>query len=124
MAGIKKRFGDTTDLTVLLFSRSRRLEKPLITTMRAQPLFLEPKETDVANDLTRNAVDQMFENAIVSRHLAAEVLMRVAVDGAYGSFPPDVTCEQLGEALHRLCLNSTESNPLEGIVRGWRGCEA
>lgn len=54
-----------------------------------------------------------------SRYEAAEILRKVADDGEHGLFPSDVTCEELGRALHRICINSPEEHPLEAILLGW-----
>ena len=55
-----------------------------------------------------------------SRYWAAEVLRRVAQLGEVGHFPDDVTLEDLGRALHRICINAPEEDPLIALLRGWR----
>jgi len=65
-----------------------------------------------------------ISGSINSRHRAAEVLTKVAEAGSWGGFPSisDVTCEQLGQALERICINAPGENPLEEILTGW--CKA
>ena len=55
-----------------------------------------------------------------SRHEAADVLRKVADAASWGGFPSDVTCEQVGQALERICLNAPVANPLTRVLRGWR----
>ncbi len=68
------------------------------------------------------AVLEGFSGMIGSRHEAAEILRKVADAGSYGGFPEDVTCEQLGQALERICLNLPARNPKFAVLRGW--CKA
>lgn len=69
-----------------------------------------------------NAVEGMRE-MVGSRHVAAEILRKVAEAGSYGGFPADVTCEQLGQALERICLNSQEDDPMFKVFQSWRQAE-
>ena len=55
-----------------------------------------------------------------SRRAAADALRKVADAGGHGGFPDDVTCEQIGQALERICLNAPVRNPLTRVLRGWR----
>jgi hypothetical protein len=64
-----------------------------------------------------------FVASIESRGAAAAMLREVADCGEFGGFPKSVTCEQLGWALERICLNSNEVDPLTEIVRGYRARE-
>jgi hypothetical protein len=64
-----------------------------------------------------------FVASIESRGAAAAMLREVADCGEFGGFPKSVTCEQIGEALQRICINSSEEDPLSAIVRGYRARE-
>ena len=64
-------------------------------------------------------IKNLAVSVVVDRHNAAEILTKVAVAGKAGCFPADVTCEKLGEALERICLNASGQNPLEQILTGW-----
>lgn len=68
-------------------------------------------------------VVQAMGNTIVGRHQAAETLERVAQYGSAGCFPHDVTCDQLGRALHRICINAPEEDPLLALLTGWRAAQ-
>ena len=61
-----------------------------------------------------------MSQSIGSRHEAAAILQKVADAGSYGGFPSDVTCDQIGEALERICLNAPIRNPLTRVLKGWR----
>lgn len=61
-----------------------------------------------------------MSHSIGSRHEAAAILQRVAEAGSWGGFPSDVTCDQIGEALERICLNAPIQNPLTRVLKGWR----
>lgn len=61
-----------------------------------------------------------MSQTIGSRHHAAEVLQKVAEHGSWGGFPNDVSCDQIGEALERICLNAPIPNPLTRVLKGWR----
>jgi hypothetical protein len=61
-----------------------------------------------------------MHNMVGSRIAAVEVLQKVADAGSYGGFPDDVTCEQIGQALERICHNAPVANPLTRVLRGWR----
>ena len=65
------------------------------------------------------SLDEEMQWAIESRHEAADVLQDVADAGRAGFFPSDVTCKQLGQALHRICMNAPEKNPLRSLVKGY-----
>lgn len=54
---------------------------------------------------------QEWEAASVSRYWAAEVLYKFAEAGRAGLFPTDVTWQDLGRALHRICINRPVENP-------------
>ena len=74
-----------------------------------------------------NEVEFVLEgmrSAISSRNLAAKVLQEVAKHGSYGGFPDNVTCEKIGRALFRICMNSPEQDPLMEIIKGYRLAEA
>jgi len=64
----------------------------------------------------------MFE-MMGSRHQATNILRRVAEAGSYGSFPDEVTCEQLGRALERICVNCKEEDPMFKVFQSWRQAE-
>lgn len=66
---------------------------------------------------------QGMREMIGSRHAAAEILKKVAEAGSWGGFPDDVTCEQLGKALERICLNCPEEDPLSKVFQSWRQTE-
>jgi hypothetical protein len=70
--------------------------------------------------MTTEVVVRGMCNMIGSRHAAAEVLRKVAEAGSCGGFPDDVTCEGLGKALERICLNAPVRNPMTRVLRGWR----
>jgi len=72
---------------------------------------------------TVQTVVQGMREMIGSRHEAADILRKVAEAGSYGSFPSDVTCEQLGAALERICLNSQEEDPMSKVFQAWRQAE-
>jgi len=61
-----------------------------------------------------------MSQSIGSRHEAAAILQKVAESGKWGGFPSDVTCDQIGEALERICLNAPIPNPLTRVLKGWR----
>lgn len=61
-----------------------------------------------------------MSRSIGSRHEAAAILQKVAEAGSWGGFPSDVTCDQIGEALERICLNAPIHNPLTRVLKGWR----
>ena len=61
---------------------------------------------------------------VASRHVAAEILQKVAEHGSFGSFPSDVTCEEAGRALFRIAMNSPSRDPLMDIMSGYRAAEA
>jgi len=71
---------------------------------------------------TKGLLDGM-SRAILSRRTAAEILQKVAEAGSYGSFPSDVTCEQLGKALFRIVMNSPEEQAFLELIKGWRAAE-
>ena len=73
---------------------------------------------------TASEIVTALASSVGSRHQAAEILKKVAEAGSWGGFPnvSDVTCEQLGEALERICLNAPGENPLEQVLMGW--CKA
>jgi hypothetical protein len=71
-------------------------------------------------DATVAGVLVAMSNSIGSRHQAAEILQKVAEAGSWGGFPSDVTCDQVGEALERICLNAPIPNPLTRVLKGWR----
>jgi hypothetical protein len=58
--------------------------------------------------------------SIGGRHHAAEILRKVADAGSWGGFPPDVTCDQLGQALEHICANAPFHDPLALVVKGWQ----
>ena len=62
--------------------------------------------------------------AIGSRHAASEILQKVSEAGSWGGYPHEVTGEEIGRALFRICLNSREDNPLAGIISGWRTAQS
>ena len=64
-----------------------------------------------------------ISQSIVSRHQAADLLKKVADCGSWGGFPQDVTCEEIGRALERICINSPEQDPLMEVLKGWREAE-
>ena len=66
---------------------------------------------------------EAVSSAINSRHAAAEILQKVAEAGSYGSFPDDVTCEEIGRALFRIAMNSPSKDPLMDILNGYRLAE-
>lgn len=68
-------------------------------------------------------VVRAMQGSVGSRHQAAEILRKVAEAGDYGDFPDDVTCEQLGQALERICLNSNEEDPMFRVFQAWRQAE-
>lgn len=61
----------------------------------------------------------LLTEPICSRLAASEVLRKVAEAGSWGGFPQDVTCEELGRALERICLNAPHENSLWRVFRGW-----
>jgi len=73
-------------------------------------------------DLVQGVVRSMQES-IGSRHVAADVLRKVAELGSSGNFPSDVTCEQLGRALFRIAMNAPDEDPLLSILNGYRAAE-
>jgi len=60
---------------------------------------------------------------IGSRHVASEILHKVAEVGSWGGFPSDVTCEQLGRALFMIVMNSPEEQAFLELIKGWRAAE-
>lgn len=54
-----------------------------------------------------------------SRYEAARILRKVADWGEHGLFPNDVTAEDLGLALRRLCANSPEANVRHRLWGAW-----
>lgn len=68
------------------------------------------------------AVAQM-QRIVGSRHVAADILSRVAEWGQAGSWPREVTCEEVGRALFRIAMNAPEKDPLFVILHGWRAAE-
>ena len=69
---------------------------------------------------TAKGVLVSMSQSINSRHEASAILQKVVESGSWGGFPEDVTCDQIGEALERICLNAPIPNPLTRVLKGWR----
>lgn len=89
---------------------------------RKSKLWKAHQRKDFSMSVTESEVITALAGCVGSRHGAAEILTKVAEAGRCGCFPADVTCEELGQALERICLNAPDSNPFELVVRGW--CKA
>lgn len=74
-------------------------------------------------DLTTEFILEEMGRVVGSRYDAADTLRSVAEAGSWGGFPQNVTCEEIGRALHRICLNAPEEDPLLSIVKGYRSVE-
>ncbi len=75
---------------------------------------------EVLMNTTSQSIVAMLSAPIASRYHASEVLQKVAAAGSWGGFPDDVTCDELGQALERICLNAPVPNPLTRVLRGWQ----
>lgn len=59
-------------------------------------------------------------NSMDERKKAAEILQDLASRGSYGSFPPELSMQEVGWALARICgINSNDANPLDELLKGW-----
>lgn len=69
------------------------------------------------------AVVGAMQTSHASREAAANILHKLADAGSYGSFPEDVTCEDIGRALERICINCHEEDPMLKVFEAWRSAE-
>jgi hypothetical protein len=63
-------------------------------------------------------LSEIMGDSISSRHKAAEILKKLSSYGYFGSFPSDLTMEEIGWAIGRICHNSPEEEPYRRLMEG------